>query len=339
MRRIKKLIRDCKQEAEASNKLETEGQSELTASSPSTLVSQSDPDLIPGRRSENMFKTSSEITGRGPLSTVDATSHGMVPAMGALDLPPSLSILPPQRNSLSPSSGTMGMLQQPLHMAMLAQTNSSLQSPQLPPPTVSIPGGLPTQHGSLSRALVNTMGKLGRWRRVLNSRSAPVQSQFDCSGVSSFDLEQGHPVDVQSLRHYSDVPYLLGSMHPSDTEHISPGGVTTGPGQQPSSRLSGGLSTLDESTESDPDGKTPQPSMLLPKKGSLPSLPTTDDKDIPAIDSNVSNGTDENRLNRGSIGTISSNMHDSDREASAISVNDSVSNMVSNRAAVVGVLY
>lgn len=270
MRRIKKLIRDCKQEAETNQNVENQGQNSLSASSPSTLVSQSDPELISGRRSESVFKPSSEITSRGPLSSIDVTTHGMVPAMGALDLPPSLSILPPQRNSLSPASGTMGMLQQPLHMAAWAQTNSM---PQSPPPlqlhTIAIPGGLPTQHGSLSRALVNTMGKLGRWRRVLNSRSAPVQSQLDCSGVSSFDIEHGYPADLQSLRQHSDVPYLIGQQNSLSVSHADV--IPTVDQQQ--SRLSDVLSTLEETTESDADGKTPQPSILLPKKDTLPPFP------------------------------------------------------------------
>lgn len=272
VRRIKKLIRECKQEADASKKIENDNRGSLAASNTSTLVSQSDPDLNSGRKSESVFQPSSEISTRGPRSTIDVSTHGVVPAMGALDLPPSLSILPPQRTSLSPGSGARGMLQQPLHMAMLAQTNSALQSP-IPsyPHTVPIPNGLPTQHGTLSRALVNTMGKLGRWRRVLNSRSTPVQSQFDCSGVSSFDIEHGLPVDLQSLRHYDDAPQLLGS---TSASHISPGEVPTGIGQQGSSRSSQTLSTLEETSESD---KTPQPSMMLPKRDPLPSLPVNED--------------------------------------------------------------
>lgn len=264
MRRIKKLIRDCKQEAEIGKELESIGK-DPNSSAP---ISQSDPESIAGRKSDSMFKTSSESSSRGPLSSLDVATNAMVPAsMGSLDLPPSLSILPPQRTSLSPAPATMGMLQQPLHMTIWAQTNSSLQAPV--PYTVAIPSGLPTQHGSISRVLVNTMGKLGRWKRVLNSRSAPVQSQLDCSGIASFDIEQGYAGDLQAFRQsYGDIGPHMGPMG----MHYIPNDITP-PNDAvrdfDEKRASGLLSTLEETTESDADTKTPQPSILLPRTGSL----------------------------------------------------------------------
>jgi len=214
-----------------------------------------------------MFKNSSEISSRGPLSNLDVTTNAMVPAsMGSLDLPPSLSILPPQRTSMSPVSATMGMLQQPLHMAMWGQAHASISNQMSH--SVAIPVGLPTQHGSLSRALVNTMGKLGRWKRVLNSRSAPVQSQLDCSGVSSFDIEQGYAGDLQIFRQpYGDLGQRVpGSVSKPflSNDLIPPNDVVR---ESDEKRSSGLLSTLEETTEPDADVRTPQPSILLPRNG------------------------------------------------------------------------
>ena len=268
MRRIKKLIRDCKHEAEIGKELESKGKDPSSRPNSSAPISQSDPESTTGRKSESVFKTSSESSSRGPLGSLDVTTNAMVPAsVGSLDLPPSLSILPPQRTSLSPAPATMGMLQQPLHMTIWAQTNSSLQAPA--PYTVAIPSGLPTQHGSISRALVNTMGKLGRWKRVLNSRSAPVQSQLDCSGIASFDIEQGYAGDLQIFRQsYGDIGPHMGSLGISyiPNDIIPPNDVVHEFDEKRTSAL---LSTLEETTESDAGTKTPQPSILLPRTGSL----------------------------------------------------------------------
>src|SRR5262249_38707639 len=48
---------------------------------------------------------------------------------------------------------------------------------------------LPIHHNALSRAFVNTFGRLGRWKRVLNSRSATRPPLGACTDVSAFDLE------------------------------------------------------------------------------------------------------------------------------------------------------
>ncbi|KAF5376065.1 hypothetical protein D9615_007684 [Tricholomella constricta] len=60
-----------------------------------------------------------------------------------------------------------------------------------PVPYVPAPPPIPIHHSALSRAFVKTIGRLGRWKRVLNSnsRSAARASIGVCADVSAFDLE------------------------------------------------------------------------------------------------------------------------------------------------------
>jgi hypothetical protein len=113
------------------------------------------------------------------------------------------------------------------------------------------------------------MGKLGRWKRVLNSRSAPVQSQLDCSGIASFDIDQGYAGDLQKFRQsYGDIGPHMGSVGiPYIPNNITPPKDAVRDFDE--KRVSGLLSTLEETMESDADTKTPQPSILIPRKGSL----------------------------------------------------------------------
>lgn len=48
---------------------------------------------------------------------------------------------------------------------------------------------LPMHHNAISRAFVKTIGRLGRWKRVLNSRATTRTSMAACTNVSAFDLE------------------------------------------------------------------------------------------------------------------------------------------------------
>ncbi|KAF8064023.1 hypothetical protein FPV67DRAFT_1671776 [Lyophyllum atratum] len=52
---------------------------------------------------------------------------------------------------------------------------------------VQNPATLPIHHSALSRAFVKTIGRLGRWRRVLNSRSTTRTSVVACADTSAFD--------------------------------------------------------------------------------------------------------------------------------------------------------
>lgn len=56
-------------------------------------------------------------------------------------------------------------------------------------PFVQTPATLPIHHSALSRVIVKTIGRLGRWKRVLNSRATVRAPLGVCGDVSAFDLE------------------------------------------------------------------------------------------------------------------------------------------------------
>jgi GDP/GTP exchange factor required for growth at low temperature len=82
-------------------------------------------------------------------------------------------------------------------------TRQSLASDELmPTPFIPSPVAMPIHHSTLSRVFVNTIGRLGRWKRVLNSRASATSPLNGASwenreipgsdgrnAVSAFDLE------------------------------------------------------------------------------------------------------------------------------------------------------
>ena len=160
---------------------------------------------------------------------------------------------------MSPTAAAdAAILQQPLHLAILSHTQppelaNAPSSATLRPHTgvfVPSPSTLPFHHKPLSRAFANTIGRLGRWKRVLNHRSTPGPggssqlqvSQADPPDVSPFNLEpnvtgdllmvkggmeqylkmidqQSHASSTASSVHSSSV---RSSSHPSSPNMISP---------------------------------------------------------------------------------------------------------------------
>ena len=108
------------------------------------------------------------------------------------------------------------ILQQPLHLAILSHTQppeltTSPSSATLRPHNgifVPSPSTLPFHHKPLSRAFVNTIGRLGRWKRVLNPRSAPgvgassqlLVTPMDPLDISPFNLEPNATGDLLTVR-------------------------------------------------------------------------------------------------------------------------------------------
>ena len=100
----------------------------------------------------------------------------------------------PTRPTTSPSRL---ILQQPLHLTILQHARTITPSSNLP-----LAGPLQTQnghHNSLSRVVVNTIGRLGRWKRVLSPR-APVTPLSPTADATSFDLELNAAGDLFAVR-------------------------------------------------------------------------------------------------------------------------------------------
>ncbi|PCH43076.1 ras GEF [Wolfiporia cocos MD-104 SS10] len=87
----------------------------------------------------------------------------------------------------------LATLRQPLHLAFLQYGKKSPASP------LSGSVLLPVPHNTISRVLVNTIGRLGRWKRVLNSR-APGRAPLNALDVSAFNVEANETGDLLLVR-------------------------------------------------------------------------------------------------------------------------------------------
>lgn len=121
--------------------------------------------------------------------------------------------LSPTRPASIPFS-SFSILQRTEHAPGPAEFDSSF---------IQTTAALPIHHGALSRAFVKTIGRLGRWKRVLNSRSAARTSLGACAEVSAFDLEINVPQDLLTVN--GGVERFLGTIGPPPT--ISPTTMTT----------------------------------------------------------------------------------------------------------------
>ncbi|KAH8084897.1 ras GEF [Cristinia sonorae] len=83
------------------------------------------------------------------------------------------------------SSVDLALMRQPLLLAFLQHGKQSV--PAATPTTRDLT--LPVPHSTISRVIVNTMGRLGRWKRVLNARSQTRAPLGGCVDGSGFDAE------------------------------------------------------------------------------------------------------------------------------------------------------
>ncbi len=88
----------------------------------------------------------------------------------------------------------VAMTQQPLHRAIMEHRPSLSASVS---PTVAYPAHHPS---ALSRALANTVGRLGRWKRALNPGSRQAVNPPPSTEVSAFDLELSPEGDLLHVR-------------------------------------------------------------------------------------------------------------------------------------------
>ncbi|TDL26913.1 ras GEF [Rickenella mellea] len=164
-------------------------------------------------------------------------------------------------SSISPGrplpSASHIMMQQPLHMTILQHAKAA--PPGENRPLVQTPATLPVHHSALSRAVVNTIGRLGRWKRVLSSRS-PTTPLAPCADVSAIDLELNAEGDLLTVRGGVEQYLKMIEPTPSDDGH--------------------GLATLSEQPDDASLLASPQPSIIsmLPAGNSTTDIP----EDVPS---------------------------------------------------------
>ncbi|CCM05908.1 uncharacterized protein FIBRA_08146 [Fibroporia radiculosa] len=146
------------------------------------------------------FDMTSDHSSRPPKRSVEASlddadinlDFDVRVSRGELDMDRHIS---PSRLSTGPLD--LATLRQPLHLAFLqygkkgstGTRSSAMASPIL----------LPMPHNTLSRVFVNTIGRLGQWKRVLNSR-ATGRTALNCLDVSAFDVEANETGDLLLVR-------------------------------------------------------------------------------------------------------------------------------------------
>ncbi|TFK48184.1 ras GEF [Heliocybe sulcata] len=122
-------------------------------------------------------------------------------------------------------SAALAVLQQPLQMTILKHANAAATDS----PFVQTSATLPVHHSTLSRVLVKTIGRLGRWKRVLNQRASPMMPSTSAD-VSAFDVELSMAGDLLNVP--GGVEQYLKMIErpepePADTANASNGITTT----------------------------------------------------------------------------------------------------------------
>ncbi|KAF8512938.1 hypothetical protein BU17DRAFT_53758 [Hysterangium stoloniferum] len=109
------------------------------------------------------------------------------------------------------------LLSQPLSKTILEHVKPTKLGADAPL-TQSQPG-FASQHSAISRAFVNTIGRLGRWKRVLNARSAVPAPH--CGDLSQFDLEPNAAGDLLFVRGGMEEYLKMLNLAPSSTQNIA----------------------------------------------------------------------------------------------------------------------
>jgi GDP/GTP exchange factor required for growth at low temperature len=106
---------------------------------------------------------------------------------------------PPRANAIA--SASTAILQQPLQRNILQQSRASISvAPGAAPLLAQSLPPITFPQRALSRVFVKTIGRLGRWRRVLNSRQTVDTGIAVPANVSAFDLELSVSGDLLGVR-------------------------------------------------------------------------------------------------------------------------------------------
>lgn len=184
MRKLRKVAKDCKDGY-------TRGQHKKSTTEKSDVLPSTSIDFSQGDFAKNLRKA----VGKGDEDDdIDLDFIG-VPATG-VQFGPNLNA-----SSSGNAAIDLAMMAQPLHLTYLQmgkQTAIATTADVLP---AQLP--LPVPHNAISRVVVNAIGRLGRWKRVLNyralnTRGAPVRPSLGgtCLDTSNFDLEASETGDL-----------------------------------------------------------------------------------------------------------------------------------------------
>lgn len=196
--KLRKVVRDCKEAYTQSAKGGAQPQSKAK---PKPVISQPSAlgDLSNGNFAEALRKAVAEED-----PDVDLNLDGVD---GADASGVEFRINTPSQASNPSTSVDLHLLRQPLHLAFLQYGKQA--APAIPPPqAVNNQVQLPVPHSAISRVVVNAIGRLGRWKRVLNYRTSgtrapmrpPLGLGATCIDATTFDVEASETGDLLMVR-------------------------------------------------------------------------------------------------------------------------------------------
>ncbi|EKM52709.1 uncharacterized protein PHACADRAFT_261303 [Phanerochaete carnosa HHB-10118-sp] len=195
--KLRKVVRDCKNAYTESK--DSAGKAKAKSKPPVPPTPQSLGDLSGGNFAEALRKA---VNRDEDDTDLDLSLDGVDSSRVDFGISPSAAPL------ANPSSAVdLAMLRQPLHLAFLQYGGKQTLSSS-PPTVVSSQLSLPAGHSSLSRVVVNAIGRLGRWKRVLNYRTtnarAPMRPPLNlgtaCVNATAFDLEASETGDLLMVK-------------------------------------------------------------------------------------------------------------------------------------------
>ncbi|THH30302.1 hypothetical protein EUX98_g3880 [Antrodiella citrinella] len=173
VRKLRKVVLDCR-DAHTRKGRPTRPSMERTSSASNSYTLPALGDLSDGHFADSLRKAvTNDEDGDIDLDFDGLTSTGQGFRLNASAL---------LKNPNTPVD--LALLRQPLLLAFLQHGKQSAPTAAPAPRDLA----LPVPHSAISRVIVNTMGRLGRWKRVLNARSQ-TRAPLGCVDGSGFDLE------------------------------------------------------------------------------------------------------------------------------------------------------
>ena len=239
VRKLKKLCFECKTEYLASLRRPGNAISTTTANTPEPQPpapkkysldydeTEVDLDMGQGGSSIRSIRQSADMAlGFAPFSHTMSlpamysisTSSGQ-PSQKVAALPTSSHSAQTTPTNSQPMSASQVLLQQPLSNFILSNAKPPSQ-PATPAPSTHSTIHLQGSKG-ISRALVNMTGRLGRWKRVLSPRAAPMPTQLSCRGMSEFDLDINAPGDLLTIQGGVEQYLRLLNLAPLERQRVA----------------------------------------------------------------------------------------------------------------------
>ncbi|KAJ7858608.1 hypothetical protein B0H14DRAFT_2748189 [Mycena olivaceomarginata] len=115
-------------------------------------------------------------------------------------------------------------------ISILSRTEPNVELPGATTPFLNGPATLPIHHSTLSRVFVKTIGRLGRWKRVLNQRGTGVRAPLGaCVDVDAMDLELTVGRDLLSVNGgVEQYLKIIGQVPPVVHLGVTPGASGSG---------------------------------------------------------------------------------------------------------------